>query len=40
MNRDWLVAQAFEPAGSGDFRVARLWSTGLESPANRQDIRH
>src|SRR5438132_6950175 len=36
MNRDWLVAQAFQPAGSGDFRVARLWSIGLESPVNRQ----
>jgi len=36
MNRDWLVAQAFEPAGSGDFRVARFSSTGLESPVNRQ----
>ena len=35
-NRDWLVAQAFQPAGSGDFRVARFWSTGLESPVNRQ----
>src|SRR5207237_4667613 len=32
LNRDWLVAQAFQPAGSGDFRVARPWSTGLESP--------
>ncbi len=33
---DWLVAQAFQPAGSGDFRVASLWSTGQESPVNRQ----
>jgi len=30
MNRGELVAQAFEPAGSGDFPVARSWSTGLE----------
>src|SRR2546425_987534 len=36
LNWDWLVAQAFQPAGSGDFRVASLWSTGLESPVNRQ----
>src|SRR6185437_7775048 len=30
-----LVAQAFQPAGSGDFPVARR-STGLESPVNPQ----
>src|SRR5206468_9190752 len=36
LKRDWLVAQAFEPAGSGDFPVARSWSTGLESPVNPQ----
>ena len=35
-NRDWLVAQAFQPAGSGDFPVVSFWSTGLESPVNRQ----
>src|SRR5439155_10036692 len=35
-NRDWLVALAFQPAGSGDFRVAHFGSTGLESPVNRQ----
>jgi hypothetical protein len=32
LNWDWPVAQAFQPAGSGDFRVASLWSAGLESP--------
>src|SRR5206468_12792893 len=36
MNRGGFVAQAFEPAGSGDFPVARSWSTGLESPVNPQ----
>jgi len=37
LNWDWLVAQAFQPAGSGDFRVASIWPTGLESPpVNRQ----
>src|SRR6266516_2274243 len=35
-NRGGFVAQAFEPAGSGDFPVARSWSTGLESPVNPQ----
>jgi len=35
-NRDWLVAQAFQTADSGDFPVASLWSTGLESPVNWQ----
>ena len=34
MNRR-LVGRAFQPAGSGDFPVAR-WDTGLESPVNRQ----
>src|SRR5213592_2717325 len=34
MNRGGLVAQAFEPAGPGDFPVAGSWSTGLESPVN------
>src|SRR6266516_75060 len=36
MKRSGFVAQAFEPAGSGDFPVARSWSTGLESPVNPQ----
>jgi len=36
MNRGGFVAQAFEPAGSGDFPVARSRSTGLESPVNPQ----
>src|SRR5437762_388974 len=36
VNRGGFVAQAFEPAGSGDFPVARSWSTGLESPVNPQ----
>src|SRR5882724_5592737 len=36
MNRGGFVAQAFEPAGSGDFPVDRSWSTGLESPVNPQ----
>src|SRR2546422_8512181 len=36
MNRDGFVAQAFEPAGPGDFPVACSWSTGLESPVNPQ----
>src|SRR6266498_5024101 len=36
MNRGGFVAQAFEPAGPGDFPVARSWSTGLESPVNPQ----
>ena len=36
LNRDGFVAQAFEPAGPGDFPVARSWSTGLESPVNPQ----
>src|SRR5213592_5075055 len=31
----WRVAQAFQPAGSGDFRVASPRSVGLESPENR-----
>lgn len=30
------VAQAFQPAGSRDFPVAKTSDTGLESPANRQ----
>src|SRR5205823_11461655 len=33
MNRD--VAQVFQPAGLGDFPVAR-WNGGLESPPNPQ----
>src|SRR6266516_466684 len=36
VNRGGFVAQAFEPAGPGDFPVARSWSTGLESPVNPQ----
>src|SRR5213079_2510701 len=36
LNRGGFVAQAFELAGSGDFPVARSWSTGLESPVNPQ----
>src|SRR2546427_13231696 len=36
MNRGGFVTQAFEAAGSGDFPVARSWSTGLESPVNPQ----
>ena len=36
-----VVAQAFQPAGSGDFPVAssgccRFFNTGLESPVNPQ----
>ena len=30
------VGQAFQPAGSGDFPVARSGNTGLESPVNPQ----
>ena len=35
MSFDGLVEEAFQPAGSGDFPVART-SAGLESPANPQ----
>ncbi len=35
MSFDGLVEQAFQPAGSGDFPVARIFA-GLESPANPQ----
>jgi hypothetical protein len=30
------VGQAFQPAGQGDFPVARFVNTGLESPVNPQ----
>jgi hypothetical protein len=30
------VAQAFQPAGAGDFPVASHGNTGLESPVNPQ----
>ena len=30
------VGQAYQPAGAGDFPVARSKNTGLESPVNRQ----
>ena len=32
----WRARSAFEPAGSGEFPVARSGSTGLESPVNPQ----